>query len=128
MKKRLFLSTFTAFLLLILTGCTDKNSADKYFGEQITSIKETNPEKLSFLLEDGIEESNSLYVLEFPEELKEAYLSFLQEAFKTVKFEVTDAKKNGKGAFTVQVSYTPLDIAAAAKETDETFLSTLSLL
>lgn len=126
MKKRLLLLALTVLLLFILAGCSDKNSADKYLGEQITSIKETDAEKLSFLLADGIEESNSQHILQFPEELKEPYLSFLQEAFKTIEFEITSAKKNGKNEFTVQISYTPLDVSATLQTSTEDALSSLA--
>ncbi len=126
MKKKLFLFTLTLLLPFILAGCGDKYSADQYLGEQITSIKESDAEKLNFLLEDGIEESNSLYILQFPDELKEPYLSFLQEAFKTIDFKIASAKKNGENAFTVQVSYTPLDLASTLRAADEEYLSSLA--
>lgn len=126
MRKRQFLFTLTLLLSFILAGCSDKDSADQYFGEQITSIKETDAEKLSFLLEDGVEESNSQYILQFPEELRASYLSFLQEAFKTIEFEMTSAKKNGEDGFTVQVSYTPLDVTATLQTATEEYLSSLA--
>lgn len=126
MMKRRFLLPLILFLLFLLTGCTDKDSADKYLGEQITSIKEKDPETLSFLLEKGIEESNDKYTLQFPKELKDTYLTFLQEAFQTVTFEVEDAKKNGKNVYTVQVHYTPVDISATTKDICNTFLSAMN--
>lgn len=126
MKKKLFLFTLTLLLPFILAGCGDKYSADQYLGEQITSIKEDDAEKFSFLLEDGIEESNSLYILQFPDELRAPYLSFLQEAFKTIDFKVASAKKNGENAFSVQVSYTPLDLASTLQAADEEYLASLA--
>ena len=70
MMKRRFLLPLTLFLLFLLTGCADKNSADKYLGEQITMIKEKDSGKLSRLLEEGIEESNKNYTLQFPDDTK----------------------------------------------------------
>lgn len=126
MKRKLFLFTLTLLLPFILAGCGDKYSADQYLGEQITAIKESDAERLNFLLEDGIEESNKLYILQFPDELREPYLSFLQEAFKTIDFKIASAKKNGKNTFTVQVSYTPLDLTSTLQAADEEYLASLA--
>lgn len=125
MKKRGLLRTSLLFLILFLTGCSDKGSAEEYLGEQITTVKEKDFEKLSFLLEEGIEKSNEQYVLQFPTELKEPYLLFLQEAFRTVEFEAADAKKNGDSQYTVRLSYRPLDIAASTQIVTNQFLDSL---
>lgn len=110
MKKKLFLLLATALLSLSLfTGCS-KESADTYAGETITSLKNEKADKFSLVLKDGIAESNENYVLQFPEELKPAYLDFLQESFKSIEFEVLKATKKDDGSYTVKISFTPLDL------------------
>lgn len=125
MKKRGLLRTSLLFLILFLTGCSDKDSAEEYLGEQITTVKEKDSRQLNFLLEEGIEKSNGQYVLQFPNELKEPYLLFLQEALRTVEFEAADAKRNGGSQYTVRLSYRPLDIAASTQSVTNQFLDSL---
>ena len=57
-----------------------------------------------------------VYVLQFPEELREPYLEFMKDSFSSISFEVAKAKKMNDGTFSVQVTYTPLNI----KKTVET--------
>ena len=52
MTKRRFLLPLILFLVFLMTGCKDKDSAGKCLGEQITSIKEKDSEKLAFLLDN----------------------------------------------------------------------------
>ncbi len=126
MTKRRFLLPLILFLVFLMTGCKDKDSAGKCLGEQITSIKEKDSEKLAFLLDKGIQESDRKYTLKFPEELKDTYLTFLQEALQTVRFQVSEAKRNGKDEFTVQVHYTPVDISSTTMDVSDAFVSSLS--
>ena len=123
-KKRLFL--LTALIFVILCGCGNKDTADKYVGEQITAVKEGSSDKLSLILDDGISESNELYVLQFPDELKEPYLDFMKEAFKSIEFEVEPAKENGENSYSVRVSFSPLDIGKTTEQTCNDYLSSMS--
>lgn len=126
MKKRGFLLLTIIFMLLVLSECEEGPSADQYVGEQITAVKTEDPEIFSSLLDKGIEQMNSEYVLQFPEDLKEPYLSFLQNAFNTVEFEIAEAKKNGDDAFTVHISFTPVNIADTTKDVRNDYLAGMS--
>ncbi len=108
-NKRLCLLLALLFVLL-LGGCGNKISADKFVGDYITSIKKNDASGLSSLLEQGIEESNNQYTLQFPDELKECYLKFLQAAFNDVEFEINGAKKIDDERYSVQLTFKPLDI------------------
>lgn len=123
MRKRTFLISYV-FALALLTGCSKEN-ADKYVGEQITSIKENGSEKFAALLEEGIAESNASYVLQFPDELKDPYLDFMKESFKTIQFEVAKPSKMNDGTFSVQVSYTPINIKNTLETVNAEFLESL---
>ncbi len=114
MRKPTFLIS-CIFAFVLLTGCSD-NKIDEYVGGQITSIKENGSDSFAAMLDEGIAESNDLYVLQFPEELREPYLEFMKDSFSSISFEVAKAKKMNDGTFSVQVTYTPLNI----KKTVET--------
>lgn len=126
MKKRELLTIAILFLVFLLGGCGNKQTAEKYVGEQITAMKEENASLFSPLLEQGIAESNSQYVLEFPEELKESYLSFLQDTFSTIEFEVSTAKKSGDDSYSVSISYAMLDVDASTKDTRANYLASMT--
>ena len=108
MRKSTFLiACVLAFALL--TGCSD-NAAGKYVGDQITSIKEKGSGSFDTLLDEGIAASNDAYVLQFPEELREPYLDFMKNSFNAIDFEVAKAQKMNDGTYSVQITYTPLNI------------------
>lgn len=109
MKKKHLLLVLTGILVFLLTGCGG-DSADKYVGAEITDIKKQDATALTFLLEEGMEESNDLYALSFPEELKEPYLGFMQTCLDNVIFEIDGAKKLDKEHFSVQITFSPLDV------------------
>lgn len=109
MKKKGTLLCLLFASLAVLTGCS-QDSASKYVGEQITSMKEKDADTFSVILEDGKAASNKQFVLQFPEELTAPYQEFLQNSFKTIEFEVAKAKKKENGDYTVQITYTPLNI------------------
>lgn len=117
MKKKIILSAAFLLSMLFLAGC-GKDSADKYVGEEITSMKKEKADCFAAVLEDGIAKSNQEYVLQFPEELKEPYQKFLQECFKTIEFEVASAKKGDDGNYKVDVTYTPLNVGETLKSSD----------
>lgn len=123
MRKRTFLIS-CVFALALLTGCSKEN-ADKYVGEQITSIKEDGSEKFAALLEEGIAESNESYVLQFPEELKTPYLEFMKDSFKTIQFEVAKPTKMNDGTFSVQVTYTPINLKSSLESVNAEFMDSL---
>ena len=108
MRKLTFLIS-CIFAFALLTGCSG-NKADEYVGGQISSIKESGSDSFASMLDEGIAESNDLYVLQFPEELREPYLEFMKDSFSAISFEVAKAKKMNDGTFSVQVTYTPLNI------------------
>ncbi len=121
------LSLLAAIILVFFTGgCNEKDTADKYVGEQITAMKEEDAGQFSSFLDEGIAKSNSSYVLQFPDELRDPYLTFLQKAFSEIEFEIKEAKDNGENSFSVLVTYTPLDIAVTAKDTTDAHLDAMS--
>lgn len=125
MKKAAFLLISSLLSAVFLGGCGDKVTADKYLGEQITSIKEGEGEALGTLLDAGAAKSNGDYVIQFPEDLKPAYTDFLQEALDQVEFKVSSAEKNGDDSYTVRVSFSPLNIKNTTSETNASYLETL---
>lgn len=119
MRKKLVLFLTTAlFCLSVLAGCS-KDTADAYAGKKITTLKEEKSDDFALLLEEGIAESNDTYVLQFPEELKAPYREFLQEAFKSMDFEVQKAKKNGSGNYHVKISFKPLDLTGTTEHIND---------
>lgn len=129
MKKRgLLLLTGIMLLGAVLAGgCEKKEAADDYLGRQITRAKETEGE-LADILEDGIvqaEDKESL-VIDFPEELKEPYEAFLQNALKQVQFELNKADKESEDTFLVKVTYEPLDIGSITETVNEEYAKNIA--
>ncbi len=123
MRKPIFLISGLCALAL-LTGCS-KDTADRYVGEQITSMKEKGSDTFASLLEEGIAKSNEEYVLQFPEELKEPYQEFLKDSFNAVTFEVSSAKKKDDKTFTVQVTYTPINVMKSTQAANSEYCNNL---
>lgn len=126
MNKKHLCLVLTLIFALLLGGCGSGDTADKYVGDLITSIKKEDPSSLSSFLEQGISESNDTYVLQFPEELKDSYLKFLQASFNAVEFEINGAKKIDDERYSVQLTFTPLDLEATTKDTCDKFLPSIS--
>lgn len=126
MRKGISFLTAALLLALGLVGCSGRESADTYVGEQITKLKEDSTKEFTALLESGIAESNENYTLQFPEELKETYLDFLQASFKEIDFEVQKAKKDGDDKYTVRVGFTPLDIGSTTQDTRDLYLTSIA--
>ena len=124
MRKKGFLIP-CLFALAVLTGCSNGDTADKYVGEQITSMKEKGSDSFTTLLDEGIAKSNEAFTLQFPEELKEPYQEFLKYSFNAVTFEVSSAKKKSDDTFSVLVTYTPINIQRTTDASNSEFLSTL---
>ncbi len=95
----------TLIFALLLGGCASGETADKYVGDLITSIKKEDPSSLSSFLEQGISDENETYVLQFPDELKDSYLKFLQASFNAVEFEINGAKKIDDERYSVHDFY-----------------------
>lgn len=123
MRKRTLLIS-CLFALSLLTGCS-KDTADKYVGEQITSIKEKGCDTFTKLLDEGIAESNETFVLQFPDELKEPYQDFMKDSFNSITFEVSKARKMNDGTYSVQVTYTPLNIKNTVEKTNLDLINAL---
>ena len=126
MKKKHLCLVLTLIFALLLGGCASGETADKYVGDLITSIKKEDPSSLSSFLEQGISDENETYVLQFPDELKDSYLKFLQASFNAVEFEINGAKKIDDERYSVQLTFTPLDIEATTKDTCEKYSPAIS--
>ena len=126
MKKKHLCLVLTLIFALLLGGCASGETADKYVGDLITSIKKEDPSSLSSFLEQGISDENETYVLQFPDELKDSYLKFLQASFNAVEFEINGAKKIDDERYSVQLTFTPLDIEATTKNTCEKYSPAIS--
>lgn len=113
--------------LMAVSGCGKKESADDYLGHLIEDAKE-NGGALTDVLEDGIndiKEKQDL-VIDFPEELKEPYQAFLQEALKQVQFEINKPKKESEDVYQVRVTYAPIDIEAVTEAANTEFVKKIS--
>lgn len=55
MKKKHLCLVLTLIFALLLGGCASGETADKYVGDLITSIKKEDPSSLSSFLEQGIQ-------------------------------------------------------------------------
>lgn len=126
MNKKACISVLIICILsiLFLSGCKD-SGAEQSVGEKITSMTDSDTKEFLPLLEEGITLSNDLYVLPFPEELKEPYLTFLQSMFSHVSFEVSAAKKRERSHYFVKLTFSPIDIAASVKEQDAAYIKEL---
>lgn len=127
MKKKLISAVVVSclFCTLFLSGCSD-NSAGDYVGKQIKSLKEKDAAEFTALLESGIKESNKEFILQFPEELKEPYLNFLQSAFSSVSFEASSAKKKDNSHYTVDLTFTPINVGNTLKEADTEYAASMT--
>ena len=128
MKKMCFSLLFCLLFAAAVSGCSGfgGESADKYVGERITAMKEEDTASFALLLDQGIEESNSLYTLQFPKELRDPALCFLQDAFQTMDFEVSKADEQSDGQYSVNITFTPIDIAAATQAAREAHLASMA--
>ena len=89
-------------------------------------MKEEDTASFALLLDQGIEESNSLYTLQFPKELRDPALCFLQDAFQTMDFEVSKADEQSDGQYSVNITFTPIDIDAATQAAREAHLASMA--
>ena len=77
MKKKHLCLVLTLIFALLLGGCASGETADKYVGDLITSIKKEDPSSLYSFLEQGISDENETYVLQFPDELKKLTMNVI---------------------------------------------------
>lgn len=126
MKKQTLFLLSVIVLALLLGGCNTKKAVSEYVGGQITSMKEGNTEVFSSFLEKQILESNESFVLSFPEELKEAYLDFSQTVIQAIQFQVSSARENGDGKYTVAVTFSPLDIMTTTQDCVDSYLESMT--
>lgn len=126
-KLKLLLPCLLIACLAFGTGCEKKEAADDYLGRLITRAKE-NEGELSAVLEDGLSDVKSTenIAIDFPEELKEPYETFLMEALNQVQFELNKAEETGKNTYSVRVTYEPVDIAALTEETNFEYAKNIS--
>ena len=129
MKKRRMLCALCLLLglMMLCSGCEKKESADDYLCRLITRAKE-NEGELQSVLETGIADAKSSndFVIDFPDELKESYETFLKEALNQVQFELNKADKESNDTYIIRVTYEPIDIAATTKETDAGYVKNIS--
>lgn len=123
MKSKICLCCTILFAVIAACGCGNSQSADQYAGKQITELKEGDPSAFRDLLEEGVKISNTTYVLDFPEELKEPYLKFLQTAFASMTFEVEGAKEKMDDVYAVNISFEPVDFEKTLQETNDGILA-----
>lgn len=124
-RKYLLPLLLSLFCLFLFTGCS-KEGAEQYVEKELNAVKENGSEEFTQLLDDEIAKNTENFTLEFPEELKEPYVSFLQKAFQTIEFEVQKAKETEKNTYSVNVSFKPIDLEATLKESDNAYASSLS--
>lgn len=126
-KMKVLLPCLLFLCLVIGSGCEKKESADDYLGKQITQAKETEGE-LSGILDDGLSDikDKENIIIDFPEELRESYESFLMEALNQVQFEVNKAEEGEDGSYSVRVSYEPIDIGTATESANYEYVGNIS--
>lgn len=127
MKRNLqsILIITVALLTLCLSGCA-KDSRKEVEGAVYQSLNQT-PDAFAALLEAGIEKTNADndFLLQFPEELKEPYMEFLNTAFSCIDFEVSSIDEKEEGVYSARLSFAPLDIQETVKENDITFVESM---
>lgn len=125
MKKKRLLLIPCIIALLLLTGC-EKEGADDAIVTKINALKREDTEPFETLLNEGIKEPNESYVLQFPDELKKTYVSFLQQAFNRMEFEISKPKKQEDKTQVVTVSFQPISIGETMKDACQKHLDSMS--
>ena len=94
-RKYLLPLLLSLFCLFLFTGCS-KEGAEQYVEKELNAVKENGSEEFTQLLDDEIAKNTENFTLEFPEELKEPYVSFLQKAFRQWNLKFRKQKKRKK--------------------------------
>lgn len=121
--RRFLLVGFVCVATIALSGCT-KQKADDFVKEQLEKVQAGDDATAEFLLEQGIEKVDGDYVTAFPEELKEAYCTFIKEACGKVQFHMIEAEKYNSG-YKVRLEITPVDVRETVNTTDDAYVREL---
>lgn len=127
MKKKVFCILAAAILGVgvVVSGCS-KEPQEDVEGMILNSIK-TEPEDFSELLEKGIGKMNGEdgFILQFPEELKEPYLEFLNTAFLSIKLEVSSVDEKEDGNYSARMSFAPLDLQENLETETQSYMTSM---
>lgn len=125
MKKKRFLLIPCILVFLLLTGC-EKEGADDVIVDKINALKRDDTKPFETLLNEGMKAPNEAYLLQFPDELKKTYVSFLQQAFNRMEFEISKPKKQEDKTQIVKVSFQPISIGETMKDACQKHLDAMS--
>lgn len=124
LRKFLVLSLLCGLAITALTGCKKREPADSYIKAELEKIQKGKHEKQEEMLNEILSaDLKTNAIEEFPEELKEEYLAFLNEACGHVKYSVREEKKQ-QNEYKVTVDIEPLDIRATTYDAVSEYMNT----
>ena len=112
-------------VLFLLVGCGKGQSAEEYLQERMEAFQAGDDELANALLDLEIQEADGDYVLQFPEELREDYLSFLKKACSNIKYKIVDSKSFQDGS-KITLELWPVDVESAVSSQDAVYLQQLA--
>ncbi|XCP83750.1 hypothetical protein ABXS75_11750 [Roseburia hominis] len=113
-----------AIAAMTLAGCKKREPADAYIKAELEKVQKGEYEKLDEMLNEVLEEDlDTNGVEDFPEELKEEYLTFLKEACGHIKYSVNEEKKQ-QNEYKVTVEIEPLDIRLTTTDPVNEYMNT----
>lgn len=119
-KKTAIAAVF--LLMLSLTGCERRPAPEEYLKAELQKVKNGKSDIYDKILEEDLELDEGA---EFPEELREGYLTFLKEVYSHMKYEVTEAKDKGNNEYRVIVSVEPLDLKRTIETSTQEYLANM---